>query len=109
MKYLLIISIIVLPALLFAQAQAPSTPTDNTQGNAPVPFRLCGLTPLASNAAQPVPRMPDGTVDLWGTWVGGGEIEDMEKDGGLKPGELDSLMLPRSEEHTSELQSRREL
>src|ERR1700747_1094729 len=90
MKHLLILSAFALwalPALLIAQAQAPS-------GNAPVPFRLGGLTPLADGASQAVPRMPDGTVDLWGTWVGGGEIEDMEKDGGLKPGELDSLMLP---------------
>src|SRR5438874_5088472 len=82
LKHLLIVSIVVLPALSFAQTQEP------------VPFRLGGLTPLASNATQPVPRLPDGTVDLWGTWVGGGEIEDIEKDGGLKPGELDSLMLP---------------
>ena len=83
MKYPLMLAIIVLPAVLFAQAQQE-----------PVPFRLGGLTPLAANATQPVPRLPDGTVDLWGTWVGGGEIDDIEKDGGLKPGELDSIMLP---------------
>src|SRR6516225_9853101 len=96
MKHLFIVAIFVLPALLLAQAPtpAPSGAGGNSQGGAPVPFRLGGLTPLASGAKQSVPRMPDGTVDLWGTWVGGGEIEDMEKDGGLKPGELDSLMLP---------------
>ena len=94
MKHLFIVSIFLLPALLLAQAPSPSGARGNPQGDAPVPFRLGGLTPLASGATQPVPRMPDGTVDLWGTWVGGGEIEDMEKDGGLKPGELDSLMLP---------------
>jgi hypothetical protein len=38
--------------------------------------------------------MPDGTVDLWGTWVGGGPVDNIEKDGGLKPGELDGLLLP---------------
>src|ERR1051326_4525441 len=82
MKHLLIASIIVFPAFLFGQAKEP------------VPFRLGGLTPLSSDATQPVPRMPDGTVDLWGTWVGGGEVDDIEKDGGLKPGELDGIMLP---------------
>jgi hypothetical protein len=94
MKHLFIISIFVLPTLLLGQAPAPSGGRGNPQADAPAPFRLGGLTPLASDATQPVPRMPDGTVDLWGTWVGGGEIEDMEKDGGLKAGELDSLMLP---------------
>ena len=83
MRHFLLVFAIMLPQLLFAQAPQE-----------PVPFRLGGLTPLASNATQAVPRLPDGTVDLWGTWVGGGEIDDIEKDGGLKPGELDSLMLP---------------
>jgi len=38
--------------------------------------------------------MPDGTVDLWGTWVGGGETDDIEAQGGLKRGTLDAVMLP---------------
>ena len=36
----------------------------------------------------PIPRMPDGHPDLTGPWVGGGSNGDIEKDGGLKAGEL---------------------
>jgi hypothetical protein len=39
----------------------------------------------------PVPRLPDGTVDLSGLWIGGGAVGDMERDGGLKPGEVPLL------------------
>jgi hypothetical protein len=41
--------------------------------------------------SQPVPRLPDGKIDLTGPWVGGGSIADIERDGGLKPGELPLL------------------
>ncbi|NOT28028.1 MAG: hypothetical protein HOP16_18240 [Acidobacteria bacterium] len=41
--------------------------------------------------AGPTPRLPDGTVDLNGLWVGGGAVGDMERDGGLKPGEVPLL------------------
>ena len=41
--------------------------------------------------AHPIPRLPDGTIDLTGPWVGGGTIADIERDGGLKPGELPLL------------------
>jgi hypothetical protein len=41
--------------------------------------------------AYPIPRLPDGTIDLTGPWVGGGTIADIERDGGLKPGELPLL------------------
>ena len=40
---------------------------------------------------EPVPRMPDGKPDLTGPWVGGGSNEDIEREGGLKPGELPLL------------------
>lgn len=40
---------------------------------------------------RPVPRLPDGKVDLSGVWSGGGEGDIVRL---LKPGELDSLMLP---------------
>jgi len=46
--------------------------------------------------SQPVPRLPDGKIDLTGPWVGGGTIQDIEKDGGLKPGEL--ALLPWAKE-----------
>jgi hypothetical protein len=49
------------------------------------------LLPESEIDSQPVPRLPDGTVDLTGPWVGGGTIADIERDGGLKPGELPLL------------------
>jgi len=42
----------------------------------------------------PVPRLPDGHPDLTGPWEGGGSDNDMGVEGGLKPGELDALLLP---------------
>jgi len=52
-----------------------------------------GGTPLisAADALRPVPRLPDGRVDLTGPWVGGGSNADIEREGGLKPGELPLL------------------
>jgi hypothetical protein len=47
--------------------------------------------PDAEVASQPIPRLPDGHVDLTGPWVGGGSNADIEADGGLKPGELPLL------------------
>jgi hypothetical protein len=41
--------------------------------------------------SQPVPRLPDGTVDITGPWVGGGSNGNIERDGGLKAGELPLL------------------
>jgi hypothetical protein len=35
--------------------------------------------------------LPDGTIDLTGPWVGGGTIANIERDGGLQPGELPLL------------------
>ena len=49
------------------------------------------VIPDAQANSQPVPRLPDGHVDLTGPWVGGGAIADIERDGGLKPGELPLL------------------
>ena len=43
------------------------------------------------DAKKPAPRLPDGTIDLTGPWVGGGSNQDIERDGGLKPGELPLL------------------
>jgi hypothetical protein len=52
-----------------------------------------GGTPTVSDAEAvgPVPRLPDGKPDLTGPWVGGGSNADIERDGGLKPGELPLL------------------
>jgi hypothetical protein len=50
-------------------------------------------TPVASAevAAGPTPRLHDGKPDLSGPWVGGGSNSDIERDGGLQPGELPLL------------------
>jgi hypothetical protein len=50
--------------------------------------------PRPAAPTGPVPRLPDGTVDLSGLWVGGGSVGDIERDGGLKPGTLDAIMTP---------------
>ena len=42
----------------------------------------------------PVPRLPDGHPDLTGPWEGGGSDNDIGVEGGLKPGEMDALLLP---------------
>src|SRR5213594_3189873 len=52
-----------------------------------------GGTPLVpdNQVNGPVPRLPDGHPDLTGPWLGGGSNADIERDGGLKPGELPLL------------------
>src|SRR5215210_3472348 len=50
--------------------------------------------PIATDAAVingPIPRLHDGKPDLTGPWVGGGSDADIERDGGLKAGELPLL------------------
>ena len=44
-----------------------------------------GGTPLVREALVngPVPRLPDGKVDLTGPWLGGGSNADIEREGGL--------------------------
>ena len=49
------------------------------------------VVPDAEVTSRPVPRLPDGTVDITGPWVGGGSNGNIERDGGLKPGELPLL------------------
>ena len=49
------------------------------------------VVPESEANSQPIPRLPDGRVDLTGPWVGGGSNADIEKEGGLKPGELPLL------------------
>src|SRR5262245_58416567 len=83
------LAVFALTATLMAQQPAPQQPESER-----LPARLSGeFTPLARPdvANGPVPRMPDGHPDLSGPWVGGGSNQDIEKDGGLKPGELPLL------------------
>jgi hypothetical protein len=89
MRTLLVIAVMV-PVLLAlsgvegAQAQG-GQPSISTQRRAGPPKGA-------------VPRLPDGTVDLSGVWVGGGPINDIEREGGLKPGTLDSIMTAKAKE-----------
>jgi hypothetical protein len=77
-KLLLVLALVAATLPLAAQAQGPSI---NTLRRAGPP-------------TGPAPRLPDGTIDLSGVWVGGGPINDLERDGGLKPGEIDALLMP---------------
>ena len=54
-----------------------------------------GPTATAPEPNRPAPKLADGTVDLSGVWTGGGDgtIERL-----LKPGELDSIMLPSAKQ-----------
>jgi hypothetical protein len=73
-------------------AQLPEQSTGTTV-NGGVAFINPGspTVPAAEAGSRPVPRLPDGTVDLTGPWVGGGAIADIERDGGLEAGELPLL------------------
>ena len=81
---------VVLAAYAFPGAQAAAPQTAAPQER--VTYIIPG-TPRISpeDAKKPVPRLQDGTIDLTGPWVGGGSNQDIERDGGLKPGELPLL------------------
>ena len=88
MKKLLIVSALVVAAVpLLAQGQA------GRGGGAADPIGQVS-SQRRNIPTGPVPRLADGRVDLNGVWTGGGPVNDIERDGGLKPGELDNLMLP---------------
>src|SRR5436853_7859656 len=81
------LAVVGLTSLVLAQGQA-ARPEDNFRA------KLSGeYTPSAPPelANMPVPRLPDGKPDISGPWVGGGSNGDIERDGGLKPGELPLL------------------
>ncbi len=88
MKHLCVTAAAMLSLTVAASAQQPAAGVEDGRRFFP---KLAGeftpsATPEVANA--PVPRLPDGHVDLSGPWVGGGSNGDIEKDGGLKPGEL---------------------
>ena len=86
MKKLLVVSVTSL-------AVAAGLAAQTTNQNGGIEQIEVGGTPRisSSDAARPAPRLPDGTVDLTGPWVGGGSNGDIERDGGLKTGELPLL------------------
>ena len=69
------------------QAQENS---DSLTVNGGISFINPGIptVPDAEVDSRPIPRLPDGIVDLTGPWVRGGTVADIERDGGLEPGEL---------------------
>ena len=94
MKYLaivstaLVVSLVALGDRLHARQNPNSTTVENGVGfiNPGSP-----VLPESEFTSRPIPRLPDGTVDLTGPWVGGGAVADIEANGGLKPGELPLL------------------
>src|SRR5438876_10691353 len=85
MKKLLVISAItiMLIPIVLVQAQAQDRVRSVSVGGTPlIPDNLVN---------GPVPRLPDGKPDLTGPWMGGGSNADIEREGGLKAGELPLL------------------
>src|ERR671918_3055997 len=81
-----------------ALALPPALHSQQVGGVAPGPAGQVGYIFLPSPAvpeseaeSRPIPRLPDGKVDLTGPWVGAGSNVDIELEGGLKPGELPLL------------------
>ena len=92
MRNLLLITALFITVLL---AAAPPLAADaQTGAGQPSIAALKRKGPPTS----PAPRLPDGKIDLNGVWVGGGPVDDLEENGGLKPGEIDNLMLPWAKE-----------
>ena len=95
MKQLLAISIALgalsLPVVGHLQAQGAGNSGLTVEGGVAFINPGSPVVPAADADSQPLPRLSDGKVDLTGPWVGGGTIADIERDGGLKPGELPLL------------------
>jgi hypothetical protein len=85
---------LALAVQLSAQGSAPAAQEtgDNDLGNVGALGQQVVNRPPPPTG--PTPRLPDGTVDLSGLWVGGGPVGDIARQGGLAPGTLDRIMLP---------------
>ena len=88
MKRVLVVSMTLMALALLAHAHAQQRVSSIPSGG----------TPLVADkdVNGPVPRLPDGHPDLSGPWLGGGSNADIEREGGLKPGELP--LLPSAKE-----------
>jgi hypothetical protein len=84
MKTLLIVGLSV--AALTCHVRAQQTPAGSLTVEGGVAFINPGspVLPESEFNSRPIPRLPDGTVDLTGPWVGGGTVEDIGRDGGLQ-------------------------
>ena len=95
-----IIAVLIAAVLATLTQAGPRAPG---RTGSPDPVGTAG--PITTDPAVinlPVPRMHDGKPDLTGPWVGGGSDADIEREGGLKPGELPLLPWAR------ELRAKRE-
>ena len=77
---------IALAALSLPVHGRQTTPAGSLTVEGGVAFINPGSPVLAESEfnSRPIPRLPDGTVDLTGPWVGGGTVEDIGRDGGLQ-------------------------
>jgi len=66
----------------------PALAQDGVNGN---PGALGQEVKRPAAPSGPTPRLPNGNPDFDGVWVGGGAVSDMEREGGLKPGEVPIL------------------
>jgi hypothetical protein len=84
MKQLLIVGCSI--AVLTLPLQAQQAPGGSLTVEGGVAFINPGspVVPESEFNSKPIPRLPDGTVDLTGPWVGGGTVEDIGRDGGLQ-------------------------
>jgi hypothetical protein len=84
MKLVLIVGLSV--AALTLPLRAQQTPAGSLTVEGGVAFINPGSPVLAESEfdSRPIPRLPDGHVDLTGPWVGGGTVEDIGRDGGLQ-------------------------
>ena len=103
MKKLFIVSALVVATVpLLAQGRQAGQGRAGGRGGRGAATAPASVENVASRRRQipigPVAKLADGHVDLNGVWTGGGPVNDLEKDGGLKPGEIDNLMMPWAKE-----------
>ena len=96
-KLLMAGAVASMTAQLLAQSPAPAAAP---QGQA-TPGALGQAVRRPPPPTSPTPRLADGTVDLSGLWLGGGSEQNLEQQGGLKPGEIP--VLPWVKEHMAKL------
>jgi hypothetical protein len=91
-------AVMALALRLAAQSPAPTGASDAAQQDASDNVQAVGYGGTRPPPPTgPVPRLPDGTVDLGdGVWVGGGPVSDIGLQGGLEPGELPLLPWARA-------------
>jgi hypothetical protein len=79
-------------AALAVSLHAQQTPAGSVTVENGVGFINPGspVIPESEFNSKPIPRLPDGHVDLTGPWVGGGTVADIGRDGGFQ-GELPLL------------------